>query len=79
MEAFKQKGVDLEEAARRNFYELAFSHCRQGGEQRGGLDPAPTSSLSVDYWTRRTHSGILHAQPLLRGGVEKALCASLGS
>lgn len=30
MEAFKRKGVDLKEVARRNFYELAFSHCRQG-------------------------------------------------
>lgn len=37
MEAFKQKGVDLKKIARRNFYELAFSHCRQGWRAKGLL------------------------------------------
>lgn len=40
MEAFKQKGVDLEEVARRNFYELAFSHCRQGWGAEGRAGPS---------------------------------------
>lgn len=80
MEACKQKGVDLEEVARRNFYELAFSHCRQGWGAEGRARPPLLLPPCLSIIGQEGLVLIFSMLSLCcEAGWEKALCASLGS